>query len=201
MKLHVLTVVVGAAALVGTTAQADQIVQMGSLAGGTGQQMQDIVLDQFDTAGGTLQLNFIQLDVLTSIIGGGTANGTGQPTDIFASLSVDYFLGADLLAETHALIDTQISNGSSASFTVFNTDTAQSVINNPALFAPWTGNGSVILTALSEFILSETPAGSVDFSAGGTVQYTLTYDFSPIPAPASCMTIGLGVIVCGRRRR
>lgn len=188
------------AAGITSAASADQIVQMGSISGGLGQQMQDIVLDQFDTQGGALVLNFVQLDFLTAVIGGGMSNGTGQPTDVFASLSVDYFLGAELLAETEAVIDFQVSNNTSSSFTLFDNDTAQVTIMDPAMLAPWIGPGSVIMTAFSDFIQSETPEGSVSFNSGGSVQYTVTYDFSAIPAPGSIAALGVSSLLFGRRR-
>ena len=188
------------AAGMSSAASADQLVQMGNLSGGPGQSMQDIVLDQFDTQGGALVLNFVQLDFLTAVIGGGMSNGTGQPTDVFASLSVDYFLGSDLLAETEAVIDFQVSNNTSSSFTLFDNDTAQVSIMDPAMLAPWIGSGSIVLTAAIDFLTSESPPGSVDFNAGGSVQYTVTYDFSAIPAPGSLAVFGIGSLLFRRRR-
>ncbi len=180
---------------------AGQLVHIGSLSGGLGQQMHVISLNQFDTQGGALTLNFVQIDVLTSVIGGGTSNGSGVPTDVFASLSVDYFLNADLLLETQATIDTQISNASMASFTLFDTDTAQLNLSSPDDIAPWIGAGLIELTAITEFLLSETPMGTVDFSAGGSAQYTVTYDFTAAPGPPSFGVVSAVLAGLVRRRR
>ncbi len=73
--------------------------------------MHDIVLDQFDTMGGTRQLNFVQLDVLTSVIGGGQGDGSGIPVQCDASLTADYLLGVELLAFTQAVIDLLFPTG------------------------------------------------------------------------------------------
>ena len=67
-------------------------------------EVHEIFIDQFDEMSGTNQLNFVQLDFLTSLIGGGQSNGSGVPTQIFAQLSADYFHDDIVLAETGALI-------------------------------------------------------------------------------------------------
>jgi hypothetical protein len=189
---NVTTIALAGALTVFSAAQADVIVQEGSLGGGKGSQTHEIVLDQFDSMDGALQLDFIQLDFLTSVIGGGTSNGSGVPTHIIARLDADYFLGEELLAETTALVDTIIpNNGPPVSFTVFNTDTEQVIIDQPADMDPWIGTGQITLTAQVQFVVEEDPPGSIGFGAGGTVQYTVTYDFS-----AACLadTNGAGIV-------
>ena len=55
----------------GHSARADQIVQKGSLSGvGSEPIAFTLVLDQFDAMGGARQLNFVQIDTSTSVIGG-----------------------------------------------------------------------------------------------------------------------------------
>ena len=189
--------------LCGAAAHADQIVQAGSLEGGLGMEVHEIFIDQFDEMSGTIQLNFVQLDFLTSLIGGGQSNGSGVPTQIFAQLSADYFLDNIVLAETEALIDTFITNtGSPGSFTVFNSDTEQVIFDQPAELALWIGSGQILVTAITEFALDEDPPGSVGFSVGGTVNYSVIYDFTVVPEPGTAllMLLGLGGLgVMGRK--
>jgi hypothetical protein len=176
--------------LCGAAAHADQIVQAGSLEGGLGMEVHEIFIDQFDEMSGTNQLNFVQLDFLTSLIGGGQSNGSGVPTQIFAQLSADYFLDDIVLAETGALIDTIITNvGPPGPFTVFNTDTEQLIFDQPAELAAWIGSDQLLITAITDFAFFEDPFDSVGFSAGGTVNYSVTYDFTTIPEPSAVMLL------------
>lgn len=193
-----------ALALSSGAARADEIVQEGNLSGAKGgPDMHSIVLDQFDDLGGTRALNFVQLDFLTSTVGGGTTTGSGIPVNINVTLSADYLLGAQTLAETEALIDVDIPNtGPPTSFSAFNTDTEQVVIDQPADLAPWLGSGDIELTGITEFHIVLTPPDEIEFSAGGTVRYTVTYDYSvlPVPVPAlpgwglSALIIALGAL-------
>jgi hypothetical protein len=176
--------------LCGAAAHADQIVQAGSLEGGLGMEVHEIFIDQFDEMSGTNQLNFVQFDFLTSLIGGGQSNGSGVPTQIFAQLSADYFLDDIVLAETGALIDTIITNvGPPGPFTVFNTDTEQLIFDEPAELAAWIGSDQILITAITDFAFDENPFDSVGFSAGGTVNYSVTYDFTTIPEPSAVMLL------------
>ena len=162
-----------------STVSADQIIQEGSLAGGEGINEHKIFLDRFDELNGSHQLNFVQLDFLTSLIGGGQSNGTGVPTQVFAQLRADYFFDAKLLADTEALIDTVIlNNGPPGSFTVFDSSTAQLTIDQADDLTVWIGSDQLTLAAITEFMIDEDPASSVGFGAGGTVRYTVTYDFT-----------------------
>lgn len=189
--------------LFGVRVQADQIVQTGSLDGGLGMEVHEIFIDQFDEISGANQLNFVQFDFLTSLIGGGQSNGSGVPTQIFAQLSADYFLDDTMLAETEALIDTTITNaGSPSAFTVFNTDTEQLIFNQPEELAAWIGSGQIQLTAFTDFAFEEDPFDSVGFSAGGTVNYSVTYDFTAIPEPSAVMVlVGALAFALSRRTR
>jgi hypothetical protein len=159
---------------------ADQIVQEGSLAGQKGQQVQNIPLDQFDTLGGSRQLNFVQLDVLTSVIGGGQGTGSGVAVQCDAALTADYLLGVELLASTAAVIDLLYPNNSPSSFTVFDNDTDMATIDQAADLVPWIGTGTIVLKAQVAFSVSEDPAGIVNFGAGGSAQYTVTYDYTVV---------------------
>ncbi|MHC5115154.1 MAG: choice-of-anchor E domain-containing protein, partial [Planctomycetota bacterium] len=177
-------------ALAGGHATADQIVQEGSLSGEANEPFHfDIPLDQFDTAGGTLELNFVQFDFLTSFIGGGTTNGEGgQPTRIDVELDADYSVDGVLIAETHAEVSLNVHhNGPPVPFTFFDSDTVQVVLDMPADLEPWIGTGEIILSADVLLQFSETPAGSANASVGGNVDYSVTYDYGP--AGSSTVTV------------
>lgn len=168
-------------AMLAVPALGDQIVQEGSLSGGKGKQTHEIVVDQFDALGGKRQLNFVQLDFLTSVIGGGQGDGSGTAVHCYARLAADYSLGETPLAQTEAVIDFVFPNTMPNSFTVFDTDTAQVLFDEDADMAPWTGTGQVTMTAQTEFAVFEDPPGIVNFSAGGAANWTVTYDFTVLP--------------------
>lgn len=167
----------------GATASADEIVQSGNLSGGTGQTVHDIDLNQFDDLGGARTLNFVQLDFLTSTSGGGQTTGTGVSVHVQVTLSADYSLGAQVLATTEALIDLDVANTNTNAFSVFDTDTAQTILDQPVDLAPWIGTGAVTMTAVTDFGIVLTPPDEISFGAGGTVQYSVTYDFDSGPPP------------------
>lgn len=157
---------------------ADQLVQSGSLAGGVGPTVHPIVLNQFDDAGGARVLNFVQLDFLTSTSGGGMTTGSGVSVNINVVLSADYLLGMQVLSMTTAVIDLDLANtGSPSAFSVFDTDTDQVIIDQAPQLAPWIGTGDIILTGNTDFGFVLTPPDEISFGAGGTVNYTVTYDF------------------------
>jgi hypothetical protein len=54
------------------------------------------------------------------------------------------------------------------------------VIDEPADMAPWIGDGLITLTAFTEFVITEDPPGIILFGAGGTVRYTITYDYDVV---------------------
>jgi hypothetical protein len=162
-----------------TAATAGSESQNGILSGGGAPMTQQVMVDQFDTLGGTRVLDQVVLDFLTSTIGGGTSNGSGVPTQVFSQLDANWSFQSVLIAPTQALIDTTIANtGPPVSFTVFNTDTAQVIYDQPADLAPWIGGGQVVLDAFTQLQVSETPPGSTGFSAGGSVRWTVTYEFT-----------------------
>jgi hypothetical protein len=180
---------------------AGSIVQEGSLSGGAGPMVQDVVLEQFDDQGGTLELKSVQLDFLTSIIGGYTTDGSGIAVDIFAQLDAEWSLAGELIADTQALISATVPNTNVFSPTVFNTDTESVVINDPAGLAAWIGPSTIALQVFTQFQVSEDPAGIIFFGAGGTVRYTVTYDFNVVPAPAAGLVMMLGATMISPRRR
>lgn len=186
-----------------SAASADQIVQMDILSGGTGAQSHDIMLDQFDTLGGTRQLDFIQFDFLTSVIGGYQTDGSGTAVDILARLTADYDFDGMPLGQTEALIQSTVTNnGPPVAPTVFNTDTDQAIRNQPAFLAAWTGTGQVTMHADTFFEVSETPPGVINFGAGGTVRYTVTYEYSLVPEPMSAaFLVVMGLTLLRHRRR
>ncbi|MHC4080876.1 MAG: hypothetical protein ACYS15_14650 [Planctomycetota bacterium] len=174
-------------------ARADTIVQEGSLSGYAGEpQYQDIPLQQFDTMGGTRQLNFIQLDFVTAVIGGGMTPQSGSPVSIYVMLQADYYLGPQLLAETMAVVDIQIGpSGPSHPFSVFDNDIAQVVLDQPADMEAWIGEGQITMTAFVHMILEEDPPGGAQFSASGSVNYSVTYDYDVITVPGDITGDGL----------
>lgn len=179
-KVGVAALVACVALSINCVASAEELIQEGSLSGGLGSSTQDVVLNQFDTEGGLYQLVSVQLDFLTSTSGGYQTDGSGTSVDIFSQLSVDYFFGADLLASTEATIDSTVPNPAGAptlAALVFDTDTEEVFVDDAAGLVPWIGSDEVTLTALVDFAFSETPAGVIGFGAGGTVQYTVTYEY------------------------
>ena len=164
---------------------ADQIVHEGQLSGEMGDpEVHDILIPQFDTLGGTRALNFIQIDYLTSVIGGGQAEGSGQPVHIYVQLDANYSLADESLADTMALIDYEHPNNNNNSFTLFNNDTEQVILDDPKAMQPWTGSDSLTMNAWTQFQLAVDPPDLISFSAGGTVRYTVTYDFDLVePTP------------------
>lgn len=187
-------------AAVASAAHAGSIEQSGSVSGVGAPGTQNVVLQQFDTQGGTLALHAVHLDFLTSIIGGYTTDGSGVPVNIFAQLDAEWSLGSELLADTQALIQSTVANTNMNSASVFNTDTASVHINDPADLTPWIGSGAITLSVFTQFQVSEDPAGIIFFGAGGTVRYTVTYQYHVVPAP------GVGAVMCmacafGARRR
>ncbi|MFT5049763.1 MAG: hypothetical protein ACI8QZ_001156 [Chlamydiales bacterium] len=200
------TLVLLALALSSAPLSADVIVQEGMLDGNKGgPDMHAIALDQFDTQGGTRVLNFVQLDLLTSTVGGGTTTGTGIAVNIGVTLSADYLLGMQTLANTEAVIDLDVANnGAPTAFSAFNTDTEEVVIDQPGDMAPWIGPGQIDLTGVTEFHIVLTPEGEIDFSAGGTVRYTLTYDYlvvGPVPALPVWGLLALTLVMAGAGAR
>lgn len=163
--------------------QAAIIVQTGSLGGGVGPpETHDIVLNQFDSQDGTLWLNFVKVDLLTNVSGGGQTSGEGgRPTHIHMEITADYFLGELVLGETQALVDRMVSHkGAPRFFSIGDTDTAQTILDQPEVLSDWIGSGAIHFSAITEMIVWENPDGGTQLGAGGSVRYTVTYDFSPL---------------------
>lgn len=173
-------------------ARGDEITQEGSLSGGEDPVVHEIDLDQFDTMGGTRTLNFVHIDYLTSVIGGGQADGSGLPVHLFAQLTANYSLDDGPLADTQATIDFVHPNSSPVAFTLFDTDTAEVLIDDAAGMAPWIGGGTIRMSAWTRLEVWADPPDVIDFSAGGTVRYTVTYDYDEIqPTPGDVDGDGL----------
>ncbi len=198
-RLAIGVLMLGAAAAL-PSARGDLIVQQGILSG-TGSGTQDFAVSQFDSMGGTRQLNFVQIDLLTSVAGGYEADGSGVPVHIFARLAADYFLVSQPLGQTEALIDTVVPNTSPVAASVFNTDTDQTILSQPSDLLPWIGTGQLTLTADIEFEVFEDPPDVIFFGAGGTPRYTITYDYTLIPEPISAVLLAGGVVAALSRRR
>jgi hypothetical protein len=178
MRTHLLR---GAAALtLGLSALAFDgsrtIARSGSLSGGGGPSTQVVQLAQFDDRGGTRVLESVELSVPTSVIGGCQTNGSGIPTTIHAELDAVFSIGRRRLVATGAAIDATLANtGPPAALTFFDNDAGAVTIVGAAGLAPWVGDGRVRLDAFTELEVSEDPPRSVFFSAGGGVQWTVTY--------------------------
>ena len=181
-------------------ASGDTIVQNGQVSGGPEPTTQDVFVNQFDTLGGTRQLNFIQLDFLTSMIGGYQTDGSGIPVHIFAQLDGNWSLNGSPLANTQALIDTIVANTTEGSATVFNTDPEQVMLTTPAEFAPWVGSGQLAMQVFTQFQISEDPPDIIFFSAGGAVRYTVTYDYTLVPGPGALALLIVGSLRRSRQR-
>lgn len=188
-------------AIVAGGASAGSIVQTGIVSGSGAPMTQDVILNQFDDQGGTLALTKVQMDFLTSVSGGFTATGSGVPVHIIAQLDAEWSLDGNLIADTQALVDTVVPNTSPISASVFNTDTASYMINNPGALAAWTGTGTIALQVFTQLQVSEDPAGIIGFGAGGTVRYTVTFEYAPVPAPSAIALLGIAGCVRRRRRR
>jgi hypothetical protein len=161
---------------------AGEIVQTGSLTGSGAAATQPVIIDAFDDQGGTLQLTSVHVEALTAIGGGYQTDGSGTVVDVDAFLTANYSLGGILLVSTQALLDlTVTNNGPIIAVSVFDNDTGETLITDPAELAAWTGPGTVTLDAFTEFSIIEIPPGVIFFGAGGTVEYTVTYEFEPAP--------------------
>jgi hypothetical protein len=166
----------------GAPTPGDTIVQEGFLSGYPGQvETFEIPLQQFDIQDGLLQLNFVQLDFLTSFVGGAQSTGEGgQHTRIHVVLDADYFLDGELLAETHAETKLVVHhNGPPLPISFFDSDEAHVTLLAPDELQPWIGTGEIVMTAEVLFLFEETPPGGASASAGGSVDWSVTYDFGP----------------------
>lgn len=184
MRTTVVTLMVASLFLPVSVALGGQIVQTGTLNGAGAPMTQPLMLNAFDDQGGTLQLTSVTIDALTSIGGGYTTDGSGVSVDVDASLVADYSLAGTLLVETEAVIDLTVpNNGPPIAVSVFDNDTDMTTITDPADLAAWTGSAgaTVTLDVFTSFTIVETPPGVIFFGAGGSVQYTVTYEFEPAP--------------------
>ena len=188
------------AAVLSLSAQADTIVQTGTISDLNAPPFRYVDITLFDTMGGTNQLNFVQIDFLTSIIGGYTTDGSGVPVHIFAQLDAEWVRNGVSLAITQALIDTIVPNTNEGSATVFNTDTAQVIFDQPADLATWIGTGTTFMGASTQFQVFEDPPDIIFFGAGGTVRWTVTYDYTVVPAPGALALLIVAGLHCRRRR-
>lgn len=176
--MHHLSVLL--ASLVAIPVAAEQIVVEGTLSGGSGDPTNHTIsIDQFDTLGDTRVLNFVQLDFLTSTIGGGTTDGSGIPVHLNSQLSSMYSIAGEMIAAPYAVIDYVHPNSSPASFTLFDTDTAGVAYTSPGDLLAWIGSDVITIEAVTQLQVWADPPDIVDFSAGGTVRYTVTFDYSP----------------------
>ena len=174
---------------------AGTVVQSAPLPGsGTG-QFQSFQLARFDTQGGTRKLDSVTVALFTHVAGGGTTTSSGVPTSVSARLTADVLLASQTLVATEALIQFTVpNNGPSTSFSLFDTDGGQTVLTTPAELAPWIGTGNITLTSFTNLVVTEQPANTVFFGAGGGSDYTVTYAYSD--AFASYCTAGTSASGC-----
>ena len=170
--------VAGPYLLLASLVSAGTIVQEGELPGpGT----TAIVLDQFDTKGGTRELVSVQLDFLTFFSGGYQTDGSGVAVDLLVSLTADYAIDSTSLAETEARIEFTVSNtGPPVAVSFFDNDSEQVILDSD--LRAWIGGGTITLTAESAFTIVEDPTGVIFAGAGGGARYTATYEFVEIAA-------------------
>jgi hypothetical protein len=170
-----LTVILPAAGAAGGT-----IVQNGSLPGpGT----HDVVLDQFDTLGGTRQLDAVTILANTFFSGGYQTDGSGIAVDFSVTLSADYFLDETLLVETEALVAGTVPNTTAIAVSFFDNDQDETTLLDD--LGAWSGKGTITLTAITDLVIVEDPPGIIGVGAGGSAQWTVTYDYSELtPCPA-----------------
>jgi len=163
------------------TAGDGTVVQTGAL---PGPGVTDIVLDQFDTQGGTRALDSVQLDFFTFFSGGYQTDGSGVAVDVLVSLTADYQLDATLLGETEARLEFTVPNtGPAVAVSFFDTDSDMTLLDTD--LDAWIGDATITLTAESTFTIDEDPPGVIFTGAGGSAEYTVTYtyvDVAPCPA-------------------
>jgi hypothetical protein len=163
-------------------ATADVIVQSGEIMqlGET-----EIILEQFDDMGGTRELNFVQIDLYSSIFGGFTTSGLGGNVHVKATYDQDYFLNGQKLAGTHVQFADILSNDFMAAFSFFVSETDQAVIAQTPKLVPWIGTGQITVISFGDLVWDINPVdGLLDYGAGLTGEYTVTYDFTVLDCSA-----------------
>ena len=179
-SLLMLMIAVGFAS--GARVEAGQVVKSGSLSGAGAAMTQPLVLNAFDDQGGTLQLTSVHFEALTAMGGGYQTDGSGIVVLVDARLTADYSLGGAPLVSTFASLNLTVQNtGPPLGVSLFDSDNQDTTITDPSELSAWVGVGSVTLDVFTEFTITETPPGVIFFGAGGTVEYTVTYDFVPLP--------------------
>jgi len=158
----------------------DVIVQKGSLEGDAGPPTEHlIVLDRFDTLGGTRVLDSVTLEFHTLLVAEAVTNGSGGFVEVQARLTADYgHPGETPFAETEAMIFDVLDNGDDPFAILYlDEDLAEVVLDDAGEIAPWIGEGTIELVGVAQLVLAEDPADVIDFFGGGQVGYTVTYAF------------------------
>jgi hypothetical protein len=199
MKTKPLTIfTIVSCATISPFAEAETIVQTGTLNVPAGTQNQIVSFNQFDTLGGTRQLNSVQLDFLTTVSGSYQTIGLGIPISFFAKADADWFFNSNQVGDTQAVFSTSFLDVFPGTFTFFNADTDQAIFNQQADLLPWIGTGQTSLTATTKLQMDQAPL--ISFTAVGTAKYTVTYDFTLVPGAPSLAFIGIALIMPRRRR-
>jgi hypothetical protein len=157
-------------------ATADVIVQTGEIShlGET-----EIVLDQFDDMGGTRELNFVQIDLYSRMVGGFTTSGIGGIVHVKATFDQDYFLNGQKLAGTHVQFADSRPNDYMAAFSFLVDDSDQDVISQTPKLVPWIGPGQITVTSFGSMVWDIHPIeGLHDYVANLHADYTVTYDYT-----------------------
>jgi hypothetical protein len=172
-----------------STAGGDVIVQSGEIMelGAV-----EVILEQFDDQMGTRRLNFVQIELFSSVFGGFTTSGIGGRVHVRAAYDQDYFLGNSFLAGTHNVFMDTLSNDFMAAFSFFLSDTDEDFISLPHKLAPWIGTGQITLMSIGTLSWDiRQPEGLQDFGAGLTGIYTVTYHFTLVDCRADLNNDGI----------
>jgi hypothetical protein len=178
--------------LAASMAMADTIVQTGEI-----QELGpvEILLDQFDDEMGARQLNFVQIELSSSMIGGFTTSGIGGNVHFSVTYDQSYALNTPLASTRCRFADT-LSNDAVAAFSFFISDTDEALITQPVKLEPWIGTGQITLSSLGDVNWQIVPPeGLLDYGVNLSAEYTITYDFSVVDCSADLNGDGIVNVV------
>ncbi len=169
--------------LLNSAALADEIVQEGEI---LEYGEVEILLDQFDDMDGAYQLDFVQIDLYSSMHGGFTTSGSGTPVFISITYRQDYYHEAQSLAGTQCHFQDTLPNIASGAYSFWIQDEDQVVIDDAEGMAPWIGKDTITVTSIGDFSwYADPPEDILDCGAGLVAEYTFTYGYTVLsPCPA-----------------
>jgi len=203
------------AATAGGAASAASMVQTGSLPMRATDWAQTVLIDRFDTEGGTRELTAVNWTVTGHIIGQAEIESLdASATTILVTLgsSVRLFIDDELAATANpsvaesfdaAAFDGTIDFGG-ASGTVIGPRIAQASGSGSAIdFSPFVGGGSVALTMDAFGSSFTTGSGNVlvGLSTSAAIEYRVEYVFNEVPTPGAAAMLGMAALTVLRRRR